>query len=744
MLAQNQDLPAGAKEVRIIRTIGPRNTILDYNPVEETPTELSLWLWRQKWIEELDWDPKDWSWRRIGILPESSCLNYTTKRGYRIALRQDNHQMPLDAELETTGIDSKTRAKFFNRLWHPHLPRKVSAHQWLILTEGLPVGAWREKIGQDGACLICEPQDRETLVHAFMECDAIKLAWTLFRRIRSKSGQQEAYTTWKEISRGLLSTPSGPSVDTDLQWDTAAAYTINSETPWDTLRAQLLWAIWCQRVSHAFNDERFHLGMVLSHAWKNTIYCAMEAYKELHRHKRNEEKRQELISCFQKIWTANSIFGRLTNSDIKWHLIPPPEFLPQELGAWMAPPIRIIRRSPSPDSEAEFAAQQDFPERVQEFIDEIGRNVPLNNEDNHLEAQQAPLMPTEQAPAQSPPSLRADTQPLEPECSNLEATRAPLTTFNGDRSTLRPEAHHTTPSGIENQPPSTNAPRQPSIGRPKVRCTFGPKRRADKANTSRGPAEDELADLLQEIDNFRYQDTDTSRASDLSPSSHHPPGSAAAPLNAQTGNPYQLQEHKIKSRPKIKCRFGPYKGHPVPRLDRHPSPAPTQTPEASLPTRYDIRNLSPDNPFLITDHLGVTRIGPDRVTFCHPGPRGGPPFSRYFPTARELPRPNPNRFALARLGVSNEELEARVVREIDEELRVIMAERRLAHITSFDFPRILSKEDCLVLFEATGVPTSGSLLGVYKWATDAETSVDPEEIDALLNASSSPLPSSSA
>lgn len=84
------------------------------------------------------------------------------------------------------------------------------------------------------------------------------------------------------------------------------------------------------------------------------------------------------------------------------------------------------------------------------------------------------------------------------------------------------------------------------------------------------------------------------------------------------------------------------------------------------------------------------------------------------------------------------------MREIDEELRVIMAERRLAHITSFDFPRILSKEDCLVLFEATGVPTSGSLLGVYKWATDAETSVDPEEIDALLNASSSPLPSSSA
>jgi hypothetical protein len=61
-----------------------------------------------------------------------------------------------------------------------------------------------------------------------MECEEVKRAWILFRRTRLKSGQPEAYTTWKEISRGLLSTPSGPSVDTDLQWDTAAAFTINS------------------------------------------------------------------------------------------------------------------------------------------------------------------------------------------------------------------------------------------------------------------------------------------------------------------------------------------------------------------------------------------------------------------------------------------------------------------------------------------------------------------------------------
>ena len=76
-------------------------------------------------MEEIDWDPKEWTWRRIGVLPDYSCLNYSTKRGYRIAMRQENHQMPVDAELEAARVDSKTRAKFFNKIWHPFLPRKV-------------------------------------------------------------------------------------------------------------------------------------------------------------------------------------------------------------------------------------------------------------------------------------------------------------------------------------------------------------------------------------------------------------------------------------------------------------------------------------------------------------------------------------------------------------------------------------------------------------------------------------------
>ena len=346
--------------------------VLDYNPQEEIKPEQSLWLWGNEWINNLEWDPREWQWRRLGMLPITSVMNYTTKRGYRIALKQNTQQMNLDLELERQGYNSKVRVKFFNRIWHPYLPRKVSAMQWLVLTEGLPVGAWREKIGLPSTCELCQVPIRETLQHAFQDCPQVRRAWDLFRSTRCAAKLSPSYFSWADISRGLMREPPGPQVEEDLRWDTASAFSLNSDTPWDILRAQLLWSIWCQKVAHTFKDEQFHLGVVLWHAWRNTIYCAMEAYKELFRHKRNEEKRQEMISCFQQIWTAENMFGRLHMDTIKWNITPPQEFLPRELGAWTVPPIRINRLSPSPDLEAEFAARPDFAHLVDEFLQNAG------------------------------------------------------------------------------------------------------------------------------------------------------------------------------------------------------------------------------------------------------------------------------------------------------------------------------------------------------------------------------------
>lgn len=375
LIGQSQPVPIRAmREVRVLRCGGEKKIVLDYNPRDETDAEHSLWLWGNDWVSNLAWDPKDWQWRRLGMLPDTSVMNYTTKRGYRVALKQNTQPMNLDVELEREGFNSKARARFFNRIWHPYLPRKVAAMQWLILTEGLPVGAWRAKIGLPDNCELCSTPIRETLQHALQDCPHLSRAWDLYRNTRKAAKLPPSYNTWQDISRGLMREPLGPQIDEELRWDATSVMSLNADTPWDLLRAQLLWSIWCQKVHHTFRSEKFHLGVVLWHAWRNTIYCAMEAYKELFRHKRNEEKRQEVITCFQQIWTSENIFGRLQGSTIKWNVTPHPEFLPKELGAWTIPPIRINRLSPSPDIEAEFAARPDFANLVDAFVSNIGNN----------------------------------------------------------------------------------------------------------------------------------------------------------------------------------------------------------------------------------------------------------------------------------------------------------------------------------------------------------------------------------
>ena len=597
-------------EVRVVSTGGPKNTVMDFNP--KKPKDDTLWLWGGDWIQNLGWDPKEWQWRRIGILPETNILNYTTKRGYRTALRQNNHQMRVDAEMEAAGFNSKTRAKNFNRIWHPYLPRKVFAMQWLILTEGLPVGAWRERIGLPNHCQLCPTQPRETLQHAFQDCTEITRAWDLFRALRAVVGLPPSYSNWKDISRGLMTEPAGPSMEEDLRWDTAAAFTVNMETPWDILRAQLLWSIWCRRVEIAFREEHFHIGAVIWHAWRNTIYAAMEAYKELFRHVRNEEKRQELISCFQKVWTAANIFGRMSNGSIRWNLTPPSTFLPADIGAWNATPIHIHRPSPSPDIEAEFAARPDFDQLVEDLIQEAAnqwqphplsptqepegdRDGPADSRENNADPDRSP---SEQRKEQLHHTDLEDTLGMQGNRrETAEGTIDPTTSKilgenNGDQDNQE---------GKENNLPPP--PQAKTSSRPKRRCY-------------RRPRHPPRARILEEITNFPApsQHASTSRPTlardgqenrqTLQPQAAHTQAEnleierPAAPLRrkvtsrSKTKCFRKAQQSRVptpddegggdkraptrlpKSRHKVRCRFGPNSGRRKTQVEGdHPSPS---------------------------------------------------------------------------------------------------------------------------------------------------------------------------
>ena len=703
---QGQPVPSSAmREVRVIRCGGEKRTVIDYNPQGEIEPEQSLWLWGNDWLSNLEWDPREWQWRRLGILPETTIMNYTTKRGYRIAMKQNTQPMSLDTQLESEGYNSKARARFFNRIWHPYLPRKVSAMQWLILTEGLPVGAWRERIGLSSSCELCPLPVKETLPHAFKDCPQVSQVWVCFRNTRIAAGLPPLYFTWLDISRGLMRDPVGPQIEEELRWDTASTFSLNTDTPWDILRAQLLWSTWCQKVAHSFRDEVFHIGVVLWHAWRNTIYCAMEAYKELFRYKRNEEKRQEAISCFQQIWTAGSVFGRLQNRNIKWNITPPPEFLPKELGAWTVPPILINRLSPSPDLEAEFVARPDFANLVDEFIQGSGANwQPASPSATEEEARQ-------ETPSDfTSPSTQSsrETQRSQEDASDLNYTstqRQPTQTqqatlslqidfdqrVGAGENSLQVEPQFK--EGIQNRAaeihepqhqepdlPNTTNRKDVVVEREYRRCTAKLRpcsRRKRKCSkrlkhpTQTQGAEDPVSQKGRKV-GVNQKDTKQEQGH-LTQTQQKQLGDKGSHITQNTSR--EPSRSKPKSRPKRKCRFGP-KARQA-RKEKHnqvlPPPHPheedvSQTERSHLTAVSDNQNL---------ESL-ATQILPDRVTLQPYTCQKKTPCSKYKVGIISEPEENPSKRAAKRLGISVPEFEEALTKEIDDLLSEIEAKRRNA------------------------------------------------------------------
>ena len=52
-------------------------------------------------------------------------------------------------------------------------------------------------------------------------------AMCLFRNTQRVTGRALAYHTWQEVSRGLMTNPTGPNLKEELQWDTTTTFTLN-------------------------------------------------------------------------------------------------------------------------------------------------------------------------------------------------------------------------------------------------------------------------------------------------------------------------------------------------------------------------------------------------------------------------------------------------------------------------------------------------------------------------------------
>lgn len=107
----------------------------------------------------------------------------------------------------------------------------------------------------------------------------------------------------------------------------------------------------------------------------------------------------------------------------------------------------------------------------------------------------------------------------------------------------------------------------------------------------------------------------------------------------------------------------------------------------------------------------------DRVTFTTPHRPRGSLLSRYQASASTEPTPNPYRFIQNKLGLTKAEFHEKTSEDVND-LADIELNRRQEFLEPLPYERVLTKEDCLQMFHENGQPTSGSFLGVYKWAAD--------------------------
>ena len=190
---------------------------------------------------------------------------------------------------------------------------------------------------------------------------------------------------------------------------------------------------------------------------------------------------------------------------------------------------------------------------------------------------------------------------------------------------------------------------------------------------------------------------------------------------------------RSRSRPKKRCLFRPGKHR------TH-----SQNPEAgqALIPAHTSGEVPSHLPPLSGDYLEFNdhefTIAPDRPTLTMPMTQRRSPFSHYKDRIRagpSSPGPDPYRFLYRKLGVTAAEFEDRTTEEIEELFQEIEAERRQALLESLPCERVLSKADCRQMFQNIGIPTTGSLLGVYRWAHTPE---DHASTSFLANTHSTP------
>lgn len=112
-----------------------------FNPSELLNGQSSIFSFLHGRVIDLELDPKEWYWPKIGQVKAGNFFKYSTKRGYRIINSREGKTPPFTSTLINASYSPEQCRKFYKDLWHPWLPKKVSTMLWLTCQGGLPLAA---------------------------------------------------------------------------------------------------------------------------------------------------------------------------------------------------------------------------------------------------------------------------------------------------------------------------------------------------------------------------------------------------------------------------------------------------------------------------------------------------------------------------------------------------------------------------------------------------------------------------
>lgn len=89
---------------------------------------------------------------------------------------------------------------------------------WLIVNKGLPVGAWRARMGLPSKCTICVGDHEESLQYCFQTCTEVQKVWGSFRCLRQEANLTQEPENWEEVLMGKALATTRQVYEEEIPW----------------------------------------------------------------------------------------------------------------------------------------------------------------------------------------------------------------------------------------------------------------------------------------------------------------------------------------------------------------------------------------------------------------------------------------------------------------------------------------------------------------------------------------------